>query len=267
MRVFVTGGTGLIGSRLVTKLRERGDHPLVLSRQVGPARQTLGAERRGDRGRPHADRATGWPASRSATPSSTSPARTSSPAAGTRRSSSCSSIAASRARRTSPQALLRKPTRADGQPKALVNASAIGIYGPHGDEELTEDTPARQRLPRPAVRRVGDRRPAPSRSAGIRAAQVRVGVVLDKKGGALAKMLPPFKLFAGGPVGSGKQFMAWIHHEDVVGLFLHALDTAGLRRARSTAPRPNPVTNRVFCHGAGQGAAPPRRSSGRRASR
>src|SRR5262249_39120430 len=118
------------------------------------------------------------------------------------------------------QALLRLPTK-DGKPKVLVNASAIGFYGPRGDEVVTEATPPGDDfLARLCVE--WEKAARSVESAGVRSTRVRVGVVLDKEGGALAKMLTPFKLFAGGPVGSGRQFLAWIHHEDMIRLFLLA---------------------------------------------
>jgi uncharacterized protein len=142
------------------------------------------------------------------------------------------------------EALRRRPMRADGQAKVLVNASAIGFYGPRGDEELTEDSsPGSDFLAKLCLDWEQTARTA--ESAGIRVARVRVGVVLDKEGGALAKLLTPFKLGAGGPVGSGRQWMSWIHHADLIGLFLLALDNAGAKGSiNGTAP--NPVTNRDF---------------------
>src|SRR5439155_6625570 len=80
---------------------------------------------------------------------------------------------------------------------------------------------------------------------GVRVAMIRVGVVLDKEGGALNKMLLPFKLGGGGPVGSGRQYVSWIHHDDLVGLFLLALDNASAAGPiNGTAP--NPVPNKEF---------------------
>jgi uncharacterized protein len=147
-------------------------------------------------------------------------------------------------------ALKRKPRRADGSPKTLVNASAIGIYGPHGDEELTEESPAGSDF---LSRLCVDWEAATHavEAAGVRSTQVRVGVVLDKNGGALAKLLTPFKLFVGGPVGSGKQYMSWIHHDDMVGLFLFALDTPGCV-GPINGIAPNPVTNREFSKALGK---------------
>jgi uncharacterized protein (TIGR01777 family) len=126
----------------------------------------------------------------------------------------------------------------------LVNASAIGYYGPHGDEEVTEDSPpGSDFLANLCVEWENAAREA--QSSGVRCAMIRVGVVLDKEGGALAKLLTPFKLFAGGPVGSGRQWMSWIHHADLTGLFLLALDNPqAIGPINGTAP--NPVTNRDF---------------------
>jgi uncharacterized protein (TIGR01777 family) len=148
------------------------------------------------------------------------------------------------------QALLRKPQTASGHPKVLVNASAIGIYGPHGDEEITEESePGNDFLAGLCIE--WEKAARTVESASVRSVQVRVGVVLDPQGGALAKMLTPFKLFAGGPVGSGKQWMAWIHHEDMVGLFLLALDRAECRGPlNGTAP--NPVTNKILSKALGR---------------
>jgi uncharacterized protein (TIGR01777 family) len=147
-------------------------------------------------------------------------------------------------------ALCDAPRRADGRPKVLVNASAIGFYGPHGDEELTEDSPpGSDFLASLCIEWENAARTV--ESAGIRCVLVRVGVVLDKAGGALAKMLTPFKLGAGGPVGNGKQWMSWIHNDDLASMFLLALDDA-----RASGPlngtAPHPVTNREFSKALGR---------------
>jgi uncharacterized protein (TIGR01777 family) len=148
------------------------------------------------------------------------------------------------------EALRRQPMRADGQAKALVNASAIGYYGPHGDEELTEESvPGSDFLAQLCIEWEKTTRAA--ESSGVRVALVRVGVVLDKEGGALAKLLTPFRLFAGGPVGSGRQWMSWIHFDDLINLFLFAVDNAQATGAlNGTAP--NPVTNREFSKALGR---------------
>src|SRR5207302_1245887 len=100
-----------------------------------------------------------------------------------------------------------------GTAKVLVNASAIGYYGPTGAEELTETSPAGTDF---LAQLCVDWEKAAWRASGhgIRTVITRVGVVLDPDGGALQKMITPFKMFAGGPIGSGRQYVSWIHHED-----------------------------------------------------
>ena len=133
-------------------------------------------------------------------------------------------------------------TRAAATPKVLVNGSAIGYYGPHGDEELDESSPAgSDYLAQVCVAWES----AATAAQGVRVALIRTGVVLDQRGGALKQLWTPFKLGVGGPVGSGKQFMSWIHHADEVGIILLALDhPEAVGPLNATAPQP--VTNKAF---------------------
>jgi uncharacterized protein (TIGR01777 family) len=132
----------------------------------------------------------------------------------------------------------------------LVNASAIGWYGVHGEEALTEDSPpGSDFLAQLCVE--WERAAHQAEKDAVRVALVRVGIVLDREGGALAKMLTPFKWFVGGKVGNGKQYMSWIHHEDMVGLFLLGLDNPEAKGPlNGTAP--NPVTNWQFSKALGR---------------
>lgn len=139
-------------------------------------------------------------------------------------------------------ALARQPARADGTPKVLVSGSAIGYYGPHGDEELDESSPPGADF---TAQVAIAWEAAANAAAGVRVALIRTGIVLDPRGGALPKLLTPFKLGVGGPVGSGKQFMSWIHHVDEVGIILLALDHPDARGALN-ATAPQPVTNKAF---------------------
>jgi uncharacterized protein len=243
MRVFVTGGTGLIGRRLVRRLLERGDEPVVLTRRFAAARQALG---------PTCKLIEGDPMQAGEWMNEVGDCDAVINLAGEnifhRRwwESFKKLLVDSRilSTRHVVQALARKPVNAAGQPKVLVNASAIGIYGPRGDEELTESSqPGNDFLANLCVE--WETEALAVQPSGVRCALVRVGVVLDKEGGALAKMLTPFKLFAGGPIGKGRQWMSWIHHEDLTGLFLLALE-----RAEAAGPingtAPSPVTNRDF---------------------
>ncbi len=128
------------------------------------------------------------------------------------------------------------------KPSALVSASAIGIYGDRGDEVLTETSAPGEGFLADLCQEwesEADR----AREFGVRVMKLRIGFVLGD-GGALATMVPAFKAFAGGRLGSGKQWMPWIHVDDVAELFAHALETdiSGVWNATS----PNPVTNEVF---------------------
>jgi hypothetical protein len=131
--------------------------------------------------------------------------------------------------------------------RALVSASAVGYYGDRGDEELTEDSPPGDDFLAGVCRDWE----AEAMKSGIRTACVRIGVVLGPDGGALAKMLKPFKLGLGGRLGSGRQWMSWIHREDLVGLLLHAVE-----RETVSGPllgtAPGPVTNLEFTKALGR---------------
>jgi uncharacterized protein len=130
------------------------------------------------------------------------------------------------------------------KPKVLVSASAIGYYGDRGDEELTEvSTPGRDFLAN--VCEQWEAATVPATDAGIRVVNVRTGIVLSRKGGALGRLLLPFKLGLGGRVGSGHQYMSWISIDDEIGAIQHAIDNGSLHGAMN-ATGPNPVTNAEF---------------------
>jgi uncharacterized protein (TIGR01777 family) len=132
----------------------------------------------------------------------------------------------------------------------LVSASAVGFYGPHGDERLDEDTPAgHDFLAEVCV--IWEREARQAAGLGVRVVSVRTGVVLDQGGGALAKMLPFFKLGIGGPVAGGEQYMPWIHADDVAGIYLAALD-GDAWQGPVNASAPEPVTNAAFSKALGR---------------
>lgn len=129
-------------------------------------------------------------------------------------------------------------------PKVLVSASAIGYYGNCGDEIMREESlPGLDFLA--GVCCDWEAAAKPAAEAGIRAVCLRFGVILSAAGGALAKMLTPFKLGAGGVIGSGRQWMSWIVLDDAVGAIQHALAAESLRGPVNTVA-PHPVTNREF---------------------
>jgi uncharacterized protein (TIGR01777 family) len=129
-------------------------------------------------------------------------------------------------------------------PQTFVCASAVGYYGDRGDRVLEEDAePGEGFLAE--VCRGWEAAADPARERGVRVVHPRIGVVLSADGGALAKMLLPFKLGLGGVLGSGKQYMSWIDLDDLVAVILHAMDDGDLDGAVN-AVAPEPVTNREF---------------------
>ena len=129
------------------------------------------------------------------------------------------------------------------RPRVLVNASAIGIYGSRGDEILTEDSdPGYDFLARVVID--WEKAAEMAENLGIRVVALRFGMVLGN-GGALAKMLPAFRLGVGGRIGSGKRWVSWIHLDDLTSLILFAMTNAGVR-GPINATAPNPVTNADF---------------------
>jgi uncharacterized protein (TIGR01777 family) len=130
------------------------------------------------------------------------------------------------------------------RPRVLVSASAVGYYGDRGDEQLDESAPLGQGFLAEACA-AWEREARAAEALGMRVVCVRTGVVLAAAGGALARMLPAFRLGAGGPLGSGKQWMPWVHIDDVIGLFLHASHHEPLRGPLN-AVSPQPVSNAEF---------------------
>lgn len=141
-------------------------------------------------------------------------------------------------------ALVHALARMNARPRVLVSASAIGIYGDRGDEVLTEESkPGTDFLA--GLAREWETEALKAEALGIRVVLARFGIILAQHGGALAKMLLPFKLGAGGRLGSGKQWMSWITLEDVVGIIRFALENGAVRGAMNVVA-PQPVQNVQF---------------------
>jgi len=132
----------------------------------------------------------------------------------------------------------------DPPPRVLISASAIGYYGDRGEEIVVEESPPGKGF-LPEVCQAWESAAAPAIRKGIRVVFLRFGVILSPAGGALQKMLPPFRMGAGGPLGDGRQYMSWIALDDAVGVILHALDNTALRGPVNTVS-PRPVTNSEF---------------------
>lgn len=239
MKVAVTGATGVIGRAVVQALKERGDEVVALSRNADRARSSLGVE------------AVDW------TDPKGSPAPTAAfegvsgvihllgePVAQRWSDEVKREIRDSRVLGT--RNLLAGIRAADSaRLSVLVAQSATGYYGPHGDEVVDESTPAGDDFLARVV--VGWEAEVTSGAAdlGLRAPICRTGVVLTQSGGALETMLPPFKLGVGGPVAGGRQYIPWVHIDDVVGALLFALDNPEADGPINlTAPAP--ATNKEF---------------------
>ena len=243
MRVFVTGGTGLLGRRLVKQLVGRGDEVVLLTRRSAAAQELFGTSCKTVEGDPM--RPGEW---MKAIDDCDAVINLAGENIFAKRWNAAFKQLLFESRiqttRNVVQAMAVRPKRADGQPKVLVNASAIGWYGTHADEELTEESPpATDFMANICVE--WEKAARAVEVAGVRCATVRIGIVLDKDGGALNELIKPFRFGMGGPVGSGKQYMSWIHHEDMTGIQLFALDNAAvIGPINGTAP--NPVTNKEF---------------------
>jgi uncharacterized protein (TIGR01777 family) len=251
VRVTVTGATGLIGSSLLSALRSRGDEVTVLSRNPrrAGARLDVQAERwdltsepapvDALAGRDAVVHLAGEPVAQRWTSAAKRMIRESR-VAGTR-----NLVAGLRA--TSPTG---EGSPLQARPRILISASAVGYYGPHGDEPLDEEAPAGSDF-LAQVCAAWEAESSAASELGVRVVQVRTGVVLDRGGGALAKMLPPFRLGIGGPVAGGRQYMSWIHRKDLVGMMLAALaDDSWSGPINATAPEP--VRNADFSHALGR---------------
>ena len=134
--------------------------------------------------------------------------------------------------------------RTESKPKAFVCASAVGFYGDRGDEVLSEES-ASGRGFLPEICREWEQASRICSEAGIRTVNIRIGLVLSTRGGALPKMLPPFRLGLGGRLGSGKQWWSWIHMDDIVGAVHHAMQNDAMAGPVNLVS-PNPVRSEEF---------------------
>ncbi|HEY0375410.1 MAG TPA: TIGR01777 family oxidoreductase [Pyrinomonadaceae bacterium] len=141
------------------------------------------------------------------------------------------------------------------KPEVLVSASAVGFYGSRGDEVLTEESSSGAGF-LADVCREWEQATSAAEGAGVRVAHMRFGVILSGEGGALKKMLLPFRMGLGGKLGSGDQYMSWITLDDAVGAIEHALENKTLRGPVNTVT-PRPVTNREFTKAMGSALSRP----------
>ncbi|MDX6641377.1 MAG: uncharacterized protein QOF12_2388 [Solirubrobacteraceae bacterium] len=236
MRIVVTGASGLIGTRLVQALRERGDDVTVLSRDP----------QRGVRWDPVAE-----PAPAEALRGRDAVVHLAGEDVAQRWSAAARErIRSSRELGTRHLVAGLRALSAAERPRTLVSGSASGYYGPRGDEEVIEaDPPGAGFLAEVCV--AWEREAQAASELGVRVVCLRTGIVLDRDGGALAKMLPPFRLGVGGPIAGGRQWMPWIHVDDEIGIILAALGDERWAGAVN-ASAPVPVTNAQFSKALGR---------------
>jgi uncharacterized protein len=239
MRVTITGATGLIGTQLVHALTQRGDEVTVLSRSPEKAADAFSGSVRAHRWDPMAD-----PAPVEALTGRDAVVHLAGENVAQRWTDEAKQrILASREVGTRNLVAGIGQVPEGERPGQLVASSAVGYYGKHGDEELTEATPAGSDfLANVCV--VWERESDRAAELGLKVAKIRTGVVLDASGGALGKQLLPFKLGVGGPVAGGRQYLPWISTADIVGLYVAALDGGWDGVFNGSAPEP--VTNKQF---------------------
>jgi uncharacterized protein len=243
MRLVVAGASGFIGSALSSRLLEKG-HTLTLLTRAAP-REGSTATKRWVHWTPNASGE--WEAVVNAAEGVINLAGE--PIAAKRWTAEQKrKIRASRIETTA--GIVKAIAKAEPKPGFLINASAIGYYGPRGDEVISEEVPPGTDF-LAQVCRDWEREAKNAERRGLRVVCVRTGIVLGRGGGALAKMVPPFKFFMGGPLGSGNQWMSWIHLEDEVGLLLHLIEHAEAS-GPFNATAPNPVRMKEFCQNLGR---------------
>ena len=241
MKLVITGGTGFIGSALCARLLELGHFLILFTRAPAPA--TASANKKWLTWNPRSSGS--WEQAIEGVDGVINLAGE--PIARRWTEKQKEKIASSRIGTT--RALVTVIGKAKEKPKFLINGSAVGYYGPRGNETLTEEAgPGSDFLSR--VCSAWENEAKRAEDYGARVITLRTGIVLGKGGGALAKMLLPFKLFVGGPLGSGEQWMSWIQLEDVIGLILFLLEHPDARGAINVTA-PNPVTMNEFCKSLG----------------
>lgn len=243
MKIVISGATGFVGSLLVERLRSQGHSLALLSRQ--PARAAYTSNEQWFTWQPGSSGP--WEKSVDGVDGIINLAGE--PIAGKRwTESQKEKIRASRIDTT--RALVTAIGRAKEKPKFMVSASAVGYYGSRGDETLTEESAAgKDFLGRLCVS--WEQEATKAEGYGVRVALLRTGIVLGRGKGALAKMVTPFKLFVGGPLGSGKQRFPWIHIEDELALILFLAENPDAK-GPFNATAPNPVTMEEFCKALGK---------------
>lgn len=248
MKVAIAGATGFVGSRLVERLHSEGHRVLVLARDSERARRVFPAS-----AYPNLEIVGYTPAESGDWQNSIAGCDGVVNLAGVpiaeERWTAARQQAILDSRKLTTAKLVEAIALANPKPSVLVSASAIGYYGTSETAEFDENSPAGDDF-LAAVCKEWEAAAQPVKNTGTRLAILRLGIVLGM-GGALAKMLPAFRLFAGGPIGTGKQWFSWIHRDDVVNLILYALQNPQVEGVLN-ATAPNPVRMNELCETLGK---------------
>ncbi|HBL12916.1 MAG TPA: TIGR01777 family protein [Cyanobacteria bacterium UBA11162] len=239
MKVAITGGTGFIGSCLVKRLLSQGHQPLILTRNQSAASRAF----------PNVEIVAYTPTKSGAWQDVIAGCDAVVNLAG-------EPIAEHRwtperkqeilnSRQLGTQKIVEAIAQANPKPTVLISASGIGYYGTSETAAFNESSPAGNDF-LANVCKVWEAEAQNVKNSGVRLVILRLGIVLGN-GGALAKMLPPFQMFAGGPIGTGHQWFSWIHRDDLVNLIMEALTRQDMEGVFN-ATAPNPVRMSEFCH-------------------
>jgi hypothetical protein len=242
MRILITGGTGFVGQALCPRLAAAGHEVVILTRQSN-ARLPTGVGSAVTRLEDVDAAGFGGVVNLAGAP------------IGDARWTESRKKLLLDSRVDTTARLVEWMRRAKQRPTALVSASAVGYYGEQGDRPITEETP-----PTPGFTHdlcaAWELEAGKASALGVRVCLMRIGVVLDRGGGALAKMLPAFRVGAGGRLGSGRHYFPWIHREDVAAICQWLLENPQARGAYNVSA-PNPVTNSEFTRALGQALGRP----------
>ncbi len=244
MKVAVTGGTGTIGQAVVHALAARGDEVTVLTRDPSKARSVLGPVEAVEWRDP-----TGEPAPAAALAGRDAVVNL----LGESISQRWSEAAKRRIRDSrvlGTRNLVAGLRDAEPRPSVLVSGSAAGVYGARGDERLDESAPLGDDF-LAVTGAAWEREAEAATDLGMRVVTVRTGVVLSAAEGALAEMLTPFKLGVGGPVAGGRQYVPWVHLDDIAGALRFCLDNSDAA-GPVNASAPEPATNRELSKALGR---------------
>jgi len=238
-RIIVTGATGLIGRKLVNALIQRGDNVVVFSRSVNKAKSIF----------PNLVELVEWDYLKpelwkSKLEKSDAVVHLAGINLFAKRWNDDFKKEVIRSREISTRNLVEAIRSCSNKPEVFISASGVGYYGDSGDDLLTEESQAGNDF-LANVCKVWESESQKTNEFGVRNVQIRTGLVLSPEDGALKQMLPAFKFFVGGPLGNGKQWASWIHIDDTVGIYIHAINNAKLKGAINVAS-PNPVRMQEF---------------------